>query len=131
MIELLGSPPQRIHIFYSLAKSPEGLRTLDADVNCVYIRDWMTLEACKGNASKKVRGEYLKSHQWVPVGSHCHPIGFAIFGQSMSILVMNQLKHWRKTAFESFLPVEEFECPWDEAEEGINDPGVHVYDIIV
>jgi len=69
----------------------------------------------------------------VPVGGHCRPIGFAIFGGSASILGDEPVKTLVEDCIRIYYPfllVEEFECRQDEAEEGIDECGVHVDDAV-
>jgi hypothetical protein len=77
------------------------IENMHANVNCVLVRDWVALEACKSKARKEAQGEYLKPHLGVPVGGHCHLIGLTIFCQSAPVLDDKPFKNGRSAPKQS------------------------------
>ena len=69
----------------------------------------------------------------MPVGGHCRPIGFVIFGGSASILGDEPVEALAKDCVwvhHPLLFVEDFESRRDEANEGVDERGVHVDDVV-
>jgi hypothetical protein len=69
----------------------------------------------------------------VPVGSHCHLIGFAVFSQGASVLDDKLIKILPEDCVgihHLFMLVELLDRRQDEAEEDVNKRSIHVDDVI-
>ncbi len=105
----------------------------NTDVNNVFVRDGMLGKVSECCSLDKAHNKQFESLQWMPFQGHGGAIGFAVIGRRASVFHDKPGEHFAKYGvwdFHQDLFIKLFESDGDEVKEGVDEGGVHVYDII-